>query len=479
MQIRFGLVLALALGLGLVGCASGGGGSQGGGLDAILSQSQSADAGENPRRTDNTNMAQDALNAAEEADEDGDTQQAQMHYRQALAAAELEIQADPTNPLGHRLAALAALGLEDYAAAGRHFDRAVELRPVYEFELVSVREQAWIDLYQEATPFVNSGDYAGAVEYFQDADAVYRGRPEAMVTLGQLHAQLRNHDEAIDALDRAIAFQDSENMAVADSATAATWQEQIDELPLLRAQVLADAGRFEEAAVAYRELSDQSPGDINLKRGLAAILMELNDEEAAFVLYGEMLDMQGLSAQDLFSIGVGFYQGSNYEMAAQAFRQAAEASRNDRDSIEMWARSLQLDSAYTQVPPVARRWIDLDPNSQNAYLILAQSANQMEDQATTQQAVQAVDALDVVMQNLQMTRLSSGGASVTGEVINKKLDAGDSVTLRFTFYDDGGTPIGSVTETVAVGDVDMSQIFSIQFDSAETVGGYGYQVSGG
>ena len=477
MKIRFGLVLALAVGLGLGGCASSGGGSSssGGGLDAILAAG-GGDAGESPRDTDNTRAAEDALEAAEDA---GDPAQAETFYRQALSSAQAGITEDPTNPLAYRLAGEAALWLEDYQAAGEYFDEAIELRPLYEFDLVSVREQAWIDLYQEATPYIQSGDYVTAAEYFEDADAIYKGRPEATITLAQIYAQQREHELALEKIDAAMAFADSEAMAAVDSATAAGWQEQLAELPMLRAQVLADAGRYEEAVGTYRDMVAANPDDIELKRGLAAILMEMGNEEEAFAIYDEMLAMGGLEPQTLFSIGVGFYQGSDYGRAAEAFGQAAEASVNDRDAIEMWARSLQLDSAYTEVPPVAERWIELDPNGRNAYLILAQAANQAGDQATTQEAVQAVEALEVAVNDLTLSRFPNGGASVSGSVVNATLDEGSPVTLTFTFYDSAGTPLGTVSETVSVGAADMAEVFQIQFDSTEHVDGYGYELSVG
>lgn len=482
MKIRHGLVLAMTIGLGLVGCASGGGGGGsegGGGLDAILARAGGADAGEPVRETPNTEAAEQALDAAEEAEENGDTQLARTQYEQALGAAEAAVREDSTNPLAHRLAGLAALGLEDYQAAGSHLDRAIELRPIYELDLVDLREQAWIDLYQQGSPHVQSGDYEAAVEFYEGADAIYQGRPEAMITLGQLHAQLRHHDEALESIDDAIAFGESERMEAVDSATAADWRAQIDELAFLRAQVLADAGRFEEAAGAYRELSAADPANVELKRGLAAILMELDREEEAFTLYDELLTMPGLSASDMFSIGVGFYQGEDYGRAAEAFGAAAEESVNDRDALEMWARSLQLDSAYTEVPAVADRWIELDPNSRNAWLILAQSANLGGDQETTREAVAAAESLEVAVQDLQLTRFGSGGASITGSLVNLMLDPGASVTMRFTFYDAAGAPLGNVTETFQVGQQDMAEVIQVEFDSAEQVDGYGYELTVG
>jgi len=481
MTIRYGLVLLMALGFGLTGCASGGGGGGGGGgasqggLAAIMAQAEGG--GERPRETPNTEAAEDALGDAEDAE---DAAQAETLYRSALQSAELAIEEDPTNPLAYRLAGMAALGLEDYVQAGAYFDEATELRPIYDVELDELRESTWISLYQEASPYLEAGEYESAVDYFEGANALYAKRPEAMITLGQLHAQLRNHDEAVEALDQAIAFLDSEHMAqmqAADSTVAAEWRSQIAELPLLRAQVLADAGRFEEAVGTYRQMVAENPDDLSLKQSLGAILMEIGEQEEAFQVYDQMLAMPDLPPNTLFAIGVGFYQGSDYDRAVNAFRQAAEGNPYDRDAVEMWARSLQLDSAYADIPPVAEQWIELDPNSQNAYLILAQAQNQLGDQAKTQAAVQAVEAMQVAVRDLQLSRFPDGGGAVSGSVVNKTLEPGSSVTMEFTFYDDAGNPIGTVTERVAVGEADMAEVVEVEFQSAEQVGGYRYELS--
>jgi tetratricopeptide (TPR) repeat protein len=471
MKIRYGLVSVMAIGLGLFGCASGGGGAVG--SSDVMSSVGGSGAGVSPRNTDFTRVAENAIEAAEDAASDAE---ARGHYDQAVGAAQSAITEDSQNPLAHRLAGVASMGLDDYVGASGHFDQAQDLRPLYEFDLVGIREAAWLDLYQEATPYVQSGDYATAATHFENANVIYSGRPEVMITLGKIYAQLREHDKAVENFDAALAFMRSDVVATMDSVTVEGWREQMADLPMLRAQVLADAGRFEDAVGTYRHMSAANPDDIDLKRGLAAILLKMGNRSEATQIYDDMVTMPGLMAADFFAIGVGFYQGSDYARSAAAFEGAATASVNDRDAIEMWARSLQLDSMWTELPPVTERWVDLDPNSQNAYLIMAQSANQNGDAERTQMAIQAVDGLEVTVNDLQLSRLGNGGAAVSGSLANKTLEPGARVSLRFTFYANDGTPIGSVTEAVSAGMIDMGQVFQIQFDSAEPVSGYGYEI---
>ena len=159
MKIRNGLVLVMAIAFGLTGCASGGGGGGGGSSTQDL-LSLAGGAGASERNTDNTRAAEDRLEAAEDSES---PDEARTHYEMAASAADLAIAEDPENPLAYRLAGLAALGLEDFETAGMHFDRALEMRPVYEFDFVGIREAAWIDQYQEASPYVGAGDYGGPV----------------------------------------------------------------------------------------------------------------------------------------------------------------------------------------------------------------------------------------------------------------------------------------------------------------------------
>ena len=154
-----------------------------------------------------------------------------------------------------------------------------------------------------------------------------------------------------------------------DSATIAQWEEQGSTIPLTRAQVLADAGRFEEAVTAFRALRAEDPEDIMIARNLAAILVQMGNTEEAFSVYDDLMTRPELGSQEFYSIGIGFYQGDDYTRAAQAFAGAARISVNDRDAVEMWARSLQLDSAYAAIPEVAERWVALDPYNQNGFLM--------------------------------------------------------------------------------------------------------------
>jgi tetratricopeptide (TPR) repeat protein len=467
MKIRFGLVLITALGLG----ACAGGASSGGSSapsPAALEGGHTLQQGERPRQDEDTRAAQRALDQAQGTEDEA---QAETLYAQALTSARAAIAADSTNPLAYRLAGEAAIGAGEYEQADQYLDRAEALRPIYMIETEGIREQAWLNLYNQAAPLVQQGDYEGAANIFEKANAIYDQRPEVMITLGQIYAQLREHDKALANLDKADSIIHSEKINEVDSATAANWRESAAQIPLTKATVLADAGRFEEAATLFRQLVAENPDDVELSRNLAAILIQMGNTQEAFQVYDNLLNRPGLTSADLYNIGVGFYQGEDYTRAAQAFRKAADVSPKDRDAIEMWTRSLQIDSAYAQVPPAAERWIELDPNNQNAYLILAQAVNHEGDSKRASDLVNQIEALKVLVADLQLNR-TRDGVTATGSVLNKQLDPGASVTLNFTFYDTNGNQVTTASKTVTVGAVDAPVSFEVDA-TGDGIAGYG------
>lgn len=481
MKIRFGLVLVMAIAFGVGGCASGGGGSSAGtDLASLMSGAGGEEVaqGYDPRNTESTRAAQQALENGRRAD---DPTQAQSEFERALAAAELAVREDSINPLGYRLAAEASLELENYQAAGEYFDHAEELRPIYQFENAQLREETWVELYQRAAPYIESGpqEYETAAKIYEDANAIYSLRPEAMIMLGQLQAALGQFDEAVATIDAALAIIDDPALE-RDEETLAEWKERAAPLPTVRAQSLYNAGRLEEAMADYSTLLVADPNNIQIKLLLGQMFIESGQIEEGFQAYEELLQDPGLSRTDFYAIGVGFYQGSAFGRAANAFRMAGERNRYDRDSMELWTTSLSLDSAYAAVPEAADRWIALDPNSLTARLVLLQALNQLEDnqdnQQRTAEVISEAEELEVDVIDLRITRNPNGGASLTGQVKNRVLDAGTAVTLTITFYSEEETPLGTLEQTVEVGEEDMVEVFAGEFDSAEAVGGYSYEV---
>lgn len=488
MNFRMGLILAGSL-VFVGGCAASSGGGSAAAPSMPSAGGETLAQGERPRDDDNTRSAEDHL---EQGDAAATPEEAAQHYELAAQAAQAAVDADPTNPLAHRLLAMAHIGTGDLIAADAAMDRAEELRPIYELETESIREQAWIAQYQKATPFVESGDYAGAIEMFEQADAIYEERPEVKIYLGQLYVQEEQYDEGIVVLREATDIINSDRIEMMDSATAASWREQEQQVPIFIAQALMQTQRYDEASTVLEELLAEDPGNMGYLRQLAALYVEMGQPEEAQGIYGRMTQAGDLSSDEWYAIGVGYYQMDDNVGAIEAFKTAAEMSVNNRDALEMWSRSVVEEypaggGEDAVQPPAgvlegaqeaAERWLELDPANRFAHLILAQTANRLGNEDRARDLVAAVEGLEVVVSNISMQRYPDGGGMVVGTLTNGSMEAGSNVTMNFQFYDASGSVIGSEQAMVVMPAVEGTQTFQVEFVSSQMVDGYGYTIGG-
>jgi len=497
MKFRMGAVVAGVLTVAAAACA-GGGGAGGGGSAApptpapTTEGAEELELGESPRNDEMTRAAGDALENAVETEEAGDSAAAQPFYESAAEAAEQAIQQDPTNPLPWLQGGRANIGLGNFEAADSMLSRATELRPIYELEIEPIRESTWIELYNAGQPLIGQGRLEEAVEYFEGAHALYKGRPEAMVVLGQIYAQLDRPEQGIDLLQQALDIINSEQVEEVDSATAAQWQQQADEvIPLTMTDLYIRSQQYQEAANMLNQLITEDPSNMVLQQNLASIYLELEQPDSARMIYEDMAAQPNLTGDRYFTIGAGFYNLDDYEAAADAFESAVEQSEYDRDAVELLARVLQLDNPVGEEQPQpseetlerlmssAERWVELDPYSVNAHLVAAQTAQRMGNQERANELARAAEALQINVLDLQLRRTQGGGATLTGQVRNRSLEPGASISMTFTFYGEDGTEIGRETVEISAPAEDAAEILRVPVNVDQYVAGYSYDADVG
>lgn len=483
MRLRYGIVLAGAFAVSAGACASASGGTNGA---AVTPSGELLAEGERPRTNAQTQAAERELGLAVLA---GSPEEARPRYEAALAAAEEAIAQDERNPLPWYQAGTALIGLEQYERADSALSRAEELRPVYRLETSAIREEAWIDLYQQAAPFVNEARYEEAIPFYEAANVIYDERPEIMYTLGQIYLQMGQNDRAIENFRRSLQVIRSDAAQQMDSATVASWEELALEAPPMIAQALIQAERYQEAVAELRPLVEANPDNQAYARSLANIYVEIDQPDSARAVYDRLVASGGLTATDYAEIGYGYYNMRDWSGAAEAFEAAVTVAPRDRDAVEWWVRALQIDlsekeDAGTAVDPAeirelvdaAERWLELDPNSHTAHLILAQTLNKAGDEARTLQLIEQIESLPFTVENLELRRERDGGGTVVGEVRNISLEPGQTLTLQFTFFGSSGTALGTQTARVSLPAPEASQVFNVEFTSPQAVEGYSYTV---
>jgi tetratricopeptide (TPR) repeat protein len=301
--------------------------------------------------------------------------------------------------------------------------------------------------------------------------------------LGQIYVQENQPDRAIANLREADELITRRAPEV-DSAMAAEWRVQQADIPVQIAQALIAAERFDEAAVELRALVAANPDNILYASNLATIYVQSNQPDLAAGVYEQLLRRTDLQAGDIYNIGVGYYQLQRYADAARAFQRGSSMATKDRDALEMWVRSIQIQhqrdstlatpASVRELIGAGERWVALDPNARIGYAILTQAVYKSGDEAKTAELLEKSGALKVGVADLVMQRSPNGGAVIVGDIENL------TVTLNFTFYNAQGNAIGTQSTQVNTGAMGSSgnpgarTPFRVTFTSDAQVDGYSY-----
>lgn len=403
---------------------------------------------------------------------------AQGEYEQGLAEAQAGIAADSTNPIHYFLAGQAHVGLGDYEAADRMFDRAEEIYPAYEIDVEPEREQAWGVAFNEGVEAYNAGDMEAAAAAWRNANLIYDVRSEAYLNLAVVETQNQNFDAAIEAYQGGLAALDRSPATREFEAEEIAEREEARELMRSNlAELLAHTERFAEAEALFREQLEENPDDPALLSQLALSIARQDRQAEAEEIYNRVLSMPGLTADDYFNVGVALFNSQAYDRAAEAFARVSEMQPNSRDAWYNYANSLYALEQFEDLVPVAERLVEVDPLNENSALILAQSYRATGANQKALEQLQRNEAAPVHLDQLQL-QPRNGSARVTGVVIGNQAAAGTPVQIRFTFYGASGNTLGSSTATVNAPAADQQAQFEVVLETAEPATAYSYELIG-
>jgi tetratricopeptide (TPR) repeat protein len=458
-RVRGGLVLAVAAGLVLGGCAAGATASGGPTVSPVTGQEYAP--GTPPRDSRFTGPATLFL--------------AQEQYEQALAQAQQGIEADPNNARHYFLAGSAHAGLGDVEAAMEMWERAEEIYPAYELEIEPAREGAWAEAFNDGVRAYNAGDMPGAIEAWSRANRIFNMRPEAYLNLAVIHTQQNDYDRAIEVYREGIAS--VERLPRTRLLTPEEEEERVESRGTMvenLAQLLSFTERHADAEQLYRQQLERDPSNVQLQANLAAAIAQQGRQDEAAQMYTRLLSQPGLGSTDLFNIGVALFNAEDYERAAQAFQRVTEAQPNSRDAWYNYANALYAGQQFQPLVDVAVRLVELDPLHENSALILAQAYRETNQSQLALQALQRNQAAPIHLEDLQL-RPSEGRSVVRGRAVGNTAAAGTPVQIRFTFFADTNQ-IGTQTVTVSAPAEGASTDFEAILESPQTATGYRYEV---
>jgi tetratricopeptide (TPR) repeat protein len=428
-----------------------------------------------------------ATNAADERKE---------QLTKALEALTTGTQSDAENPRVWFLLGQVQSMLGNAAAADSAFDRAETLYPEYGEEIAPQRFDLWAREYNAGVAAIQAGDMAGAVAKFESADAVYRGRPDALISLGSLYVRAGDLAKAEQAYRTALEVIRGPAGKGLDPEQAAEWKEQEEVTTTELAALLAETGKADEAAALYRALLESQPDNVQAKTNLAVTLSRAGQTEEASRLYAELLAQPELNDIALFNIGIGLYRAEQFDKSAEAFTRALERNPHAPETMYNLGQALVAAAADAeaarrielsrQLADVAARLHEIDPNNRNVIMMLAQAQQSMAEaeqdaaraEPMKQQLVKTLELAEALPFDVSgvVMRVEDGGVRVTGTVTNQTIAAGQPIALEFTFIDAQGNTLGTETVTVPAPAASAKAEFEVEFSSDEPVAGWRYVV---
>lgn len=451
MRVRSGMILALAAGLALGGCAAA---PAGGGGPLTSPIGREYEPGTPPSQTRMSQQATIAL--------------AQGNFENALSLAQEGIAEDPTNPIHFYLAGEAAAGLGQYEVADSLWIEAERIYPAYEIEIEPGREAAWAEAFNAGVEAYNEGNMQAAADAWRGAHLIYKLRPEAAQNLGIVLMSEGEYEDAIDAFQEGIA-----NLEL-QPATREIGEEEQAERDEARtfmqqnlAQLLLATDRYDEAEALFRAQLELDPTNIELQANLATALSQLGRAEEAAEIYTRLLSEPNLGADELFTIGVALFNAQDFRQAAEAFGRVTQIQPNSRDAWFNQANALYAAEQWEGLIEIADRVMQLDPLSDNTALVVARAYRELERNQDALRVLEALDAAPVFIEDLQM-RPSGRDTEIIGRIVGNRAEAGANIQLRFTFYGEGGNELGTETVTVTAPAPEMRDVFSVSFDQPAT-----------
>jgi tetratricopeptide (TPR) repeat protein len=399
------------------------------------------------------------------------SQTATLYLRQnrvdrALALALEGIEADPNNPIHHFLAGIAYIRMGQYAAADSLLSEAERIYPAYAIDIEPEREAAWVQAFNIGIEAFDRGDWEGTIAIWTQAAAIYDLRPQAHLNLASVLAADGRYDDAIDVYRRGLSGLDRTPVTRFLHETELAEQERSrGELEEGLLALLLSTGRYADAEPLLRGRLEVAPQDVELRMALAGSLAGLGRSEEAGALYSELLATQDLAPASLLHLGVEFFRAGDYAHAAESFRRLTDLQPASRDAWFNYANSLFAAEAWESLAAAGSRLVELDPLGENAQLLAARAQLEVGDRPRAAASLERADQAPVHVEGLQMQR-SAAATTVFGRVTGNAAEPGAPVSLRFTFYGEGGETLGGDTLTVSAPAPDESESFEVRFDQA-------------
>lgn len=316
--------------------------------------------------------------------------------------------------------ARAYLARGDVKGADSAFTRAEALLPACELDISQHRQNAWALLANAGIDMMRAGETDSALVLLLQANDLYRGLPHVMENIGVVYANQGQNDSAAAFFERAMTVSEGDSTLV-ENRNSATMN---------LAMMLQRSERHQEAIPVLQKYLAWHPDDMDTKRLLiysyrqAGMVAQAEELEKAVAEAFSRMDFDSLSAQDLMTVGVGFFNASEYEKAADVFDRLVRRNPWNRDAVYNLANAYLALEQWDKLVEAGTSLVAIEPMNEDTWRLLGQGHRGLNQQAELAKAAENLLALPV---RIEISGFGAGaaGARLTATATGRQAqDAG-------------------------------------------------------
>lgn len=246
-----------------------------------------------------------------------------------------------------------------------HFDHILASKKgkkKYGKDIHQQRNTWWTRYYNNGVKALNTKDFNGALEAFQDARSVMPDRADTYKGMGIAHLQMGNTEEGVNAYLKAISI---------DSTDAGVY------MNLGIAHM--NSSNPDEAIACFKKGHKLDPKDLNLLRNMGAAQQQAGDREGALQTAEKALQVDPENLQVMNMAGTMYLMGDNAERAAELLEKVMEKEPENTDAAFNLAAAYKKLKRFEDAQALFQRSIEADPKDADAWYQLGLVHKNMAD----------------------------------------------------------------------------------------------------
>ncbi|MEP7228467.1 MAG: tetratricopeptide repeat protein, partial [Gemmatimonadales bacterium] len=216
----------------------------------------------------------------------------------------------------------------DITGADTALTKAEALAPKCKKDISEVRYNAWVPLVNAGMGFTKEEKHDSALALYRQSNTIYRDKPLAFLNAGVAFANAGQADSAMLYFQKASEIAEQTNAVEDRNLATRNW-----------GALLQQAGRHKEAVPVLEKYVAWVPGDVDVKRALAASYRATGQTDQAQAIEKEVgaapaaAGPAASAASTQMSAAITLYNAKKYGEAAAAFEQVIATEPYNRDAL--------------------------------------------------------------------------------------------------------------------------------------------------